>query len=186
MGSAHCDVWLHDKALKAKGIISCYSTAHSLTHPFWNISSPGDDVQFNYGYTGHQSKLMLFLFYTAIHTSCLCHSWTSQRDLKGASQNLGASKWAKKPGESLNNWYSLIFKPEHVTSCCHLIIFSQRRHHSFVATVNILGLFLRWNLGKLSLVARTLKSVLYRSSDKYCAQPSSPDSGLRQRSSLPW
>lgn len=132
------------KYWKPRALFHAVPQAHSLTHPFWYISSPRDDVRFNYGYMGHQSKLMLFLFYTAIHTSCLCQSWMSQRDLKGASRNLRASNWAKKPGESLNNWYSLIFKPEHVTSCCHLIIFSRRSHHSFVAaTANILQIFHR-------------------------------------------
>ena len=56
------------------------------------------------------------------------------------SQNLRARNWAKKPGESLNNWCGLIFKPERVSSCCHLIIISRGRHHSFVAAmVNIMG-----------------------------------------------
>lgn len=105
---------------------------------------------------------MLFLFYTAIHTSCLRRLWTSQRDLKGALRNLRASKWAEKPGESVNNWYSLIFKPKHVTGCCHLIIISQRRHPSFVAvTVNISGIFLHQCPRRLSLVRwRALRSTL--------------------------
>lgn len=85
----------------------------------------------------------------------------SQRDLKGASQNLRARKWAKKPGESLNNWYGLIFKPEHVSSCCHLIVISRRRHHSFVAAAVYIGGDIHPPiLGKALSCGRDLKVVL--------------------------
>lgn len=54
------------------------------------------------------------------------------------------------------------------------------------AAVNIAGAFLRRHLGRLSVGAGITKWFLYRSRDKRRAQPSSPDSGLRQHSSLPW
>lgn len=105
---------------------------------------------------------MLFLFYTAIHTSCLCQSWASQRDLKGASRSLRASKWAKKPGESLNNWYSLIFKPEHFTSCCHLISFFFHRE-DITALLQQQGFrdFPLPTLGEALTCGRDLKMVSY-------------------------
>lgn len=52
--------------------------------------------------------------------------------------------------------------------------------------VNISGGFLHQYWGKLLVAVGISKWFLYQSHDKYGAQPSPPDSGLRQHSSLPW
>ena len=93
-GLAHCDLWLHDEVLTANGIISCCSMqAHGLAHLSWYISTPREDVRFNYRYSGHQSKLMLSLFYTANPYEMPCHSvsipkrlWWNLRAMKGECQ----------------------------------------------------------------------------------------------------